>query len=350
MKINFCAGPAVVPTSIIEQLQQMMIDYKNTGVSLLSISHRDKVFDEVHVSIQKNLRSLLNIPDNYSVLLMQAGATAQFAAIPMNLADKYNRALYVCSGQWSEKAAKEATKFMSVDAVKYDNNIAQSFQADTYDYIYYTDNETVDGFQINKLAKSCNTEIVCDMSSSFLSKPINISDYGLIYAGAQKNAGIPGLTIVIVKDSLIKAKDNIPVVFDYLVTKKSNSVYNTPSVISWVTFELTLEYLINKFDNLKNVESFNNQKANLLYSAIDNSKIFKNEIKPEYRSNMNIIFHLSNEELTDKFLNEASKAGFYGLKGHRSVGGCRASLYNAVSLEDVEKLVQFMQGFENEQF
>ncbi|MEY8766167.1 MULTISPECIES: 3-phosphoserine/phosphohydroxythreonine transaminase [Francisella] len=349
MKINFCAGPAVVPTSIIEQLQQMMIDYKNTGVSLLSISHRDKVFDEVHASIQKNLRSLLNIPDNYSVLLMQAGATAQFAAIPMNLADKYNKALYVCSGQWSEKSAQEAAKFTSVDAVKYDDNIAQSFQADTYDYIYYTDNETVDGFQINKLAKSCNTEIVCDMSSSFLSKPINISDYGLIYAGAQKNAGIPGLTIVIVKDSLIKAKDNIPVVFDYQVTKKSNSVYNTPSVISWVTFELTLEYLINKFDNLKNVESFNSQKANLLYSAIDSSKIFKNEIKPEYRSNMNIIFHLSNEELTDKFLNEASKAGFYGLKGHRSVGGCRASLYNAVSLEDVEKLVQFMQGFENEQ-
>ncbi|AJI59126.1 3-phosphoserine/phosphohydroxythreonine transaminase [Francisella tularensis] len=350
MKINFCAGPAVVPTSIIQQLQQMMTNYKDTGVSLLSISHRDKVFDEVHASIQKNLRSLLSIPDNYAVLLMQAGATAQFAAIPLNLADKHNKALYVCSGQWSEKAAQEAAKFIDVDAVKYDDNIAQKFQANKYDYIYYTDNETVDGFQINKLAKSCNTELVCDVSSSFLSKPINISDYGLIYAGAQKNAGIPGLTIVIIKDSLIKEKQNIPVVFDYLAMKKSNSVYNTPSVISWVTFELTLEYLIEKFANLDNVEEFSNQKANLLYLAIDNSKIYKNDIKPEYRSNMNIIFHLPTQELTDKFLSNASKAGFYGLKGHRSVGGCKASLYNAVSLEDVKKLVQFMQEFENEQF
>ncbi|APC91491.1 MULTISPECIES: 3-phosphoserine/phosphohydroxythreonine transaminase [Francisella] len=350
MKINFCAGPAVVPSSIIQKLQQMMSNYKDTGVSLLSISHRDNVFEEVHASIQKNLRNLLNIPDDYAVLLMQAGATAQFAAIPMNLADKYNKALYVCSGQWSEKAAKEAAKFIDVNAVKYDDDIAQSFEADKYDYIYYTDNETVDGFQINKLAKSCNTEIVCDMSSSFLSKPINVNDYGLIYAGAQKNAGIPGLTIVIVKDSLIKEKSTTPIVFDYLTTKKSNSVYNTPSVISWVTFELTLEYLIEKFGNLNIVEEFNNQKASLLYSTIDNSKIYKNDIKPKYRSNMNVIFHLPTQELTDKFLNYASKAGFYGLKGHRIVGGCRASLYNAVSLEDVKKLVQFMQEFENEQF
>ncbi|MBK2147686.1 aminotransferase class V-fold PLP-dependent enzyme, partial [Francisella tularensis] len=186
--------------------------------------------------------------------------------------------------------------------------------------------------------------------SIYLSKHNNSSDYGLIYAGAKKNAGIPGLTIVIIKDSLIKEKQNIPVVFDYLAMKKSNSVYNTPSVISWVTFELTLEYLIEKFANLDNVEEFSNQKANLLYSAIDNSKIYKNDIKPEYRSNMNIIFHLPTQELTDKFLSNASKAGFYGLKGHRSVGGCKASLYNAVSLEDVKKLVQFMQEFENEQF
>lgn len=350
MKVNFCAGPAVVPSSIIQTLQQMMTDYKNTGVSLLSISHRDKVFDEVHETIQKDLRSLLNIPDNYSVLLMQAGATAQFAAIPMNLSDKYKNALYICSGQWSEKAAQEAEKFIDVTAIKYNSDITDNFISNKYDYIYYTDNETVDGFQINKLAKSCNTELVCDMSSSFLSKPINISDYGLIYAGAQKNAGIPGLTIVIVKDSLIRQKTNIPVVFDYFITKKSNSVYNTPSVISWVTFELTLKYLINNYGNLSKVEEFSNQKASLLYNAIDNSKIYKNDIKPEYRSNMNIIFHLPTEELTNSFLSTADKKGFYGLKGHRNIGGCRASLYNAVSLEDVRKLVKFMQDFENEQF
>ncbi|AIT08630.1 MFS transporter [Candidatus Francisella endociliophora] len=349
MKTNFCAGPAVVPNTIIEQLQQMMVNYKNTGVSLLSISHRDKVFDEVHTSIQKNLRNLLNIPNNYSVLLMQAGATAQFSAIPMNLSDKHKKALYVCSGQWSEKSAKEAAKFIDVNAVSYDEKIKESFESNKYDYIYYTDNETVDGFQIKSLAKSCNTELVCDMSSSFLSKPINISDYGLIYAGAQKNAGIPGLTIVIVKDSLIQQKNNIPVVFDYFITKKSNSVYNTPSVISWVTFELTLEYLIKNYGNLAKIEIFNNEKAKLLYSTIDSSKIYTNDIKPEYRSNMNVIFHLPSAELTDKFLDNADKAGFYGLKGHRQVGGCRASLYNAVSLEDVKKLVIFMQDFENEQ-
>ncbi|QIV96208.1 phosphoserine aminotransferase [Allofrancisella inopinata] len=349
MKINFCAGPAVIPTCIIEKLQKMMTNYKNTGVSLLSISHRDKAFEEVHDSIQTKLKYLLNIPDDYSILLMQAGATAQFAAIPMNLSDKYNKALYVCSGQWSEKAAKEAKKFINVESVTYGDSIAETFVSNMYDYVYYTDNETVDGFQINQLAKSCNTELVCDMSSSFLSKPINIRDYGLIYAGAQKNAGIPGLTIVIVQNSLIKKKENIPIVFDYDTTKKSNSLYNTPSVISWVTFELMLEYLIDKFQDLNEVEKFNHTKAKILYSTIDNSKIYKNDIKPIYRSNMNIIFQLPTQELTKKFLLDASNKGFYGLEGHRLVGGCRASLYNAVSLEDVKALAKFMQEFENEQ-
>ncbi|QLE78298.1 3-phosphoserine/phosphohydroxythreonine transaminase [Francisella sp. Scap27] len=349
MKTNFCAGPAVVPQSIIEQLQSMIVNYKNTGVSLLSISHRDKAFEEVYTSIDTGLRQLLQIPKDYSILLMQAGATAQFAGIPMNLSSKYKKALYVCSGQWSEKAAKEASKFIEVDAVTYDDNIQDKFVADKYDYIYYTDNETVDGFQINELAKSCNTKVVCDMSSSFLSKPLNIDNYGLIYAGAQKNAGIPGVTIVIIKNSLIEKKANLPIVLDYWVTEKSKSVYNTPSVISWVTFELTLKYLINNFGNLKKIEEFNNEKAELLYKTIDNSNIFRNTIKAKYRSNMNIVFQLTNEELTKKFLDEADKKGFYGLKGHRLIGGCRASLYNAVSLEDVKKLVKFMQDFENEQ-
>ncbi|AJC49180.1 3-phosphoserine/phosphohydroxythreonine transaminase [Allofrancisella guangzhouensis] len=349
MKINFCAGPAVIPTCIIEKLQKMMTNYKNTGVSLLSISHRDKAFEEVYDSIQTKLRYLLNIPDDYSILLMQAGATAQFAAIPMNLSNKYNKALYICSGQWSEKAAKEAGKFINVKPVQYDNNIVENFISNKYDYVYYTDNETVDGFQINQLAKSCNTDLVCDMSSSFLSKPINIRDYGLIYAGAQKNAGIPGLTIVILKNSLIKQQENLPIVFDYDITKKSNSLYNTPSVISWVTFELTLEYLIDKFQNLDEVEKFNNKKAEILYSTIDNSKIYKNDIDPIYRSGMNVIFQLPTEEMTKEFLLKADNKGFYGLKGHRLVGGCRASLYNAVSLEDVNALAKFMQEFENEQ-
>ncbi|MFT4693931.1 MAG: phosphoserine aminotransferase [Francisella sp.] len=348
MKINFCAGPAVVPTEIIKNLQEMMANYKNTGVSLLSISHRDNAFEEVHTSIQDNLRKILSIPDDYSILLMQAGATAQFAGIPMNLSDKHNKAMYICSGQWSEKAAKEASKFIDVDAITYDDDINSKFERGKYDYIYYTDNETVDGFQINELARSCDTELVCDMSSSFLSKKINVKDYGLIYAGAQKNAGIPGLTIVIVKNSLIKKKSNLPIVLDYFVTEKSNSVYNTPSVISWVTFELTLKYLLAKFQTIENIEIFNNKKADLLYSTIDNSKIYKNSILPKYRSNMNVVFQLTSEELTSKFLDQADKHNFYGIKGHRLVGGCRVSLYNAISLEDVEKLVEFMKKFENE--
>lgn len=348
MKINFCAGPAVVPTEIIKNLQEMMANYKNTGVSLLSISHRDNAFEEVHTSIQDNLRKILSIPDDYSILLMQAGATAQFAGIPMNLSDKHNKAMYICSGQWSEKAAKEASKFIDVDAITYDDDINSKFERGKYDYIYYTDNETVDGFQINELARSCDTELVCDMSSSFLSKKINVKDYGLIYAGAQKNAGIPGLTIVIVKNSLIKKKSNLPIVLDYFVTEKSNSVYNTPSVISWVTFELTLKYLLENFQTIENIEIFNNKKADLLYSTIDNSKIYKNSILPKYRSNMNVVFQLTSEELTSKFLDQADKHNFYGIKGHRLVGGCRVSLYNAISLEDVEKLVEFMKKFENE--
>jgi phosphoserine aminotransferase len=349
MKINFCAGPAVVPSSIIEKLQQMMINYKDTGVSLLSISHRDKAFDEVHDSIQSNMRNLLNVPDDYSILLMQGGATAQFSAIPMNLTSKYNNALYVYSGQWSEKAGAEASKFINVEPIQHDCNLEEKIQPNKYDYIYYTDNETVDGYQINELAKSCSTPLVCDMSSSFLSKPINISDYGLIYAGAQKNAGIPGVTIVIVKNSLIQDKDNVPVVFDYATMKKTNSMHNTPSVISWVTLELTLKYLLEKHTDLNKIEIFNNKKAELLYSTIDDSKIYKNSITPKYRSNMNVVFQLTTEELTIKFLNEADKHNFYGIKGHRLVGGCRASLYNAVSLEDVTTLVKFMQEFENGQ-
>ena len=349
MKINFCAGPAVVPAKIISSLQEMMISYKDTGVSLLSISHRDSAFEEVHTAIQTNLRKILSIPNDYSVLLMQAGATAQFAGIPMNLNDKYGKAMYICSGQWSEKSAKEASKFIDVDAITYNDDIDSKFESDKYDYIYYSDNETVDGFQINELARSCNTELVCDMSSSFLSKPINVKDYGLIYASAQKNAGIPGLTIVIVKNTLIKKKANLPIVLDYFVTEKCDSVYNTPSVISWVTFELTLNYLLKKFQTIENIETFNNKKADLLYSTIDNSEIYKNSIAPKYRSNMNVVFQLSTEELTTKFLDEADKHNFYGIKGHRLVGGCRVSLYNAVSYEDVEKLVEFMKGFENEQ-
>lgn len=349
MKINFCAGPAVVPTEIIKNLQKMMINYKDTGVSLLSISHRDNAFEEVHTSIQSNLRKLLSIPDDYSILLMQAGATAQFAGVPINLSNVHSKAMYICSGQWSEKAAKEASKFIDVDAVTYNNDINNKFESNKYDYIYYTDNETVDGFQINELARSCGTDLICDMSSSFLSKRIDIKDYGLIYAGAQKNAGIPGLTIVIVKNSLIKNKANLPIVLDYFVTEKSNSMYNTPSVISWVTFELTLKYLLEKFQTIENIELFNNKKAELLYSTIDNSKIYKNSIALKYRSNMNVVFQLTTEELSAKFLEEADKHSFYGLKGHRLVGGCRVSLYNAVSFEDVEKLVGFMKRFENEQ-
>lgn len=345
MKINFCAGPAVLPTSVIKELQQMLIDYKNTGVSLLSISHRDKVFDEVHASIQTNLRKLLNIPSDYSILLMQGGATAQFSAIPMNLAGKHNRALYLCTGIWSEKAAKEAEKFINVETTTQNNISLQK----PCDYIYYTDNETVDGYQVKELAKSCDTPLVCDVSSSFLSKPVNISNYGLIYAGAQKNAGIPGVTIVIIKDSLIQKKENIPIVFDYDLTKKSDSVYNTPSVISWVTFELILNYLLEKFGTLEKVAEFNQEKAELLYNAIDNSNIYVNNIDEKYRSNMNVIFQLKSEELTKKFLKEADERGFYGLKGHRNVGGCRASLYNAVSLADVQALVAFMKEFENAQ-
>ena len=350
MKTNFCPGPSLLPNYVIERLQQMIVNYKNTGVSLLSISHRDKIFDQVHTSIQTKLRNLLKIPDNYSVLLMHGGATSQFSAVPMNLKDKHNKALYISSGQWSEKAAKEAKKFINVDSTIYNKDMLNEYFLSQYDYIHYTDNETIDGIEDSKFIKKNNDiALVSDMSSNFLSKPLDIKNYGLIYSGAQKNAGIPGVTIVIVKDSLIQEKSNIPVVFDYSVAKKSNSVYSTPSVISWVAFELTLEYLTNEFGNLAEVEKFNKSKAKLLYSTIDNSKLYKNNVNPKHRSNMNVIFHLASEELTEKFLLQADKQGFYGLKGHRSVGGCRASLYNAVSLDDVNKLVKFMRDFENEQ-
>ncbi|WP_119344202.1 3-phosphoserine/phosphohydroxythreonine transaminase [Facilibium subflavum] len=341
-KINFCAGPSKLPASVYQKLNMMIDDYKQSGLSLLSISHRDPLFLAVYQQIQQSIKSLLYLPDDYEILLMHGGATAQFSALAMNLAQN-KRAAYFDTGYWSKKAIDEAKKFIDVDILPYHQS--PDFKK-AYDYVHYTENETIDGFQWAFVPET-HAPLVADVSSSFLSKPIDIKRYGVLYAGAQKNIGLPGVAVVIIhQDLLARHKSSVPAVLDYGLTAKSSSLYNTPNVISWVSMALVLQDLIEQ-GGLKVIEKKNTDKAARLYQAIDQSDLFFNNIAAQNRSTMNVVFQVK-KGLTEAFLAFAAQKGIYGLQGHRSVGGCRASLYNAVTLGDVDKLVAVIKEFENE--
>lgn len=343
-KLNFCAGPAKLPTHIYSTLSQMILNYKGTGLSLLSLSHRDLLFTQVNNNIKKHLKTLLKLPKNYEILLMPAGASGQFAAIPMNLKQS-GKALYLNSGYWANVAINEAKKFVDVDVREGIDLNLNKLDAE-YDYVHYTDNETVDGMQWSCIPLT-NMALVCDMSSSFLSKPINITKYDLIYAGAQKNIGLPGVTVVVIKKKLIEnvADNQIPAVLNYKEMYQADSLYNTPDVIAWTAMELVLDDLIN-LGGLDIMKHKNAQKAELLYKEIDKSKIFNNKIVIKNRSKMNVVFQLPTKNITSKFLEFTDQHGIYGIAGHRSVGGMRVSLYNAIDLVDVEKLISVMHKFE----
>lgn len=343
MKVNFCAGPAALPQPIYRELQQMIIQYKKTGVSILSLSHRDDAFLEVVADIQRKFHHLLNLNDDYTVLLMHGGATTQFAAVPINLY-QHRRANYINSGYWSRKAIEEARKYLEVDVFNHNDD----FPCEGIDYIHYTDNETIDGFQLFEPPFCEGVPVICDMSSSILSRPIDIEKYGLIYAGAQKNLGIPGVTVVIMRKDLLSNKSRIPLMMDYRVAHESNSIYNTPSVISWVTLDLILDHIIDR-GGLKAMADYNAEKAQRLYQAIDQSALFYNDVENQYRSVMNVVFKMHDENLEQAFLNFAEANNIYGLSGHRSIGGFRASIYNAVTIEDVDYLIDTIKRFENEQ-
>ena len=351
---NFSAGPSMLPESVLEQAAKEMLNYKDSGMSVMEMSHRSPVYQAIIDEAEADLRKLMNIPDNYKVLFLQGGATQQFAAVPLNLMNKNGKADYIVSGQFSKKAAEEAAKFGEVNVIasSKDRNFAyipkvESFSPDA-DYVHICYNNTIFGTCYDYIPETGDIPLVADMSSGILSRPVDVSKFGLIYAGAQKNMGPSGLTVVIVREDLLgNARENIPVMLNYTVQAENGSMYNTPPCYSIYVAGLVFKWLL-ATGGLEEREKINIKKANLLYDYLDSSKLFKATADKEVRSPMNVCFVTGDADKDKAFVSAASKAGFVNLKGHRVVGGMRASIYNAMPVEGVEKLVAFMADYEKE--
>ncbi|WP_217581500.1 3-phosphoserine/phosphohydroxythreonine transaminase [Lysinibacillus sp. GbtcB16] len=352
---NFNAGPSALPQEVLEKAQQQLVDFRDSGMSIMEMSHRSTIFDEVHNEAIALLKKLYAIPENYEVLFLQGGASLQFTMVPMNFLSTDQKASYVLSGSWSEKAFKEAKFFGTpVEAASTKENQYRHIPAladiqfnEDDAYVHITSNNTIYGTQWKDYPNTGNVPLVADMSSDILSKPIDIQKFGLIYAGAQKNLGPSGVTVVIIrKDLLEKANKNIPTMLKYTTHADSNSLYNTPPTFGIYMLGEVLKW-VESNGGVAAVEKHNELKAKVIYDAIDNSNgFYKGHATPESRSLMNITFRVTDEELEKLFLAEAKAAGFVGLNGHRSVGGCRASTYNAVPLEACEALRDFMVDFQ----
>lgn len=354
---NFSAGPAVLPEAVLKQAAAEMLDYGSTGTSVMEMSHRSKAFIGIHARAEADLRELLAIPANYKVLFMQGGAAAQFGIIPMNILNGKTGADYVYTGQWSKKAISEAKKFCKVNVVasSEDQNFSYAPVQSTWKldpnaaYVHYTSNETIGGVEFQWIPNVGNVPLVVDASSHILSRPLDVSRFGLIYGGAQKNIGPAGLTIVIVRDDLLgHAMPITPDVFNYKVQAEADSMINTPPTYAIYIAGLVFEWL-KKQGGLAAMEKTNIAKSQMLYEYLDQSEFYQNPVAKADRSRMNVPFRLKSESLDDAFLKEATAAGLIELKGHRSVGGMRASIYNAMPLAGVEALVQFMRDFEKKQ-
>lgn len=352
---NFNAGPSALPQEVLEKAQQQLVDFRDSGMSIMEMSHRSAIFDEVHNEAIALLKKLYAIPENYEVLFLQGGASLQFTMVPMNFLSTDQKASYVLSGSWSEKAFKEAKFFGTpVEAASTKENQYSHIPAladiqfnEDDAYVHITSNNTIYGTQWKDYPNTGDVPLVADMSSDILSKPIDIQKFGLIYAGAQKNLGPSGVTVVIIrKDLLEKANKNIPTMLKYTTHADSNSLYNTPPTFGIYMLGEVLKW-VESNGGVAAVEKHNELKAKVIYDAIDNSNgFYKGHATPESRSLMNITFRVTDEELEKLFLAEAKAAGFVGLNGHRSVGGCRASTYNAVPLEACEALRDFMVDFQ----
>src|SRR4051812_24107520 len=350
---NFSPGPAVLPQEVLEQARDEMLDWHGSGMSVMEMSHRGKQFISIAEQAEADLRELLAIPTNYKVLFLQGGATGQFAAIPMNLTTSESTVDYINTGAWSKKAIGEAKNFAKVNVAAdagepYTSIPAVSSWKLTPDaaYVHYTPNETIGGVEYQFVPNVGNVPLVADMSSNILSRPVDVSKFALIYAGAQKNIGPAGLTLVIVRDDLLgKARKGTPAFMDFAAMAKEGSMLNTPPTYAWYIAGLVFQWL-KRQGGLKGMEERNRAKAELLYSAIDGSSFYKNPVAKDARSWMNVPFTLAKPELDKTFLDEAKKAGLVTLAGHRSVGGMRASLYNAMGLDGVQALVSFMKEFE----
>lgn len=349
---NFCAGPAALPTAVLERAQRELPNWHERGLSIMEMSHRSADYVGVAAKAEADLRQLLAIPDNYKVLFLQGGASLQFSAIPLNLLGLNNKADYIDTGIWSQKAIEEAQRYGDIQvatsskANNYTSVPAQSeWQLrDDVAYVHYTPNETIGGLQYNFIPQT-SAPLVADFSSCILSEPLDVSRFGLIYAGAQKNIGPAGLTIVIVRDDLLaQSKAEIPSLLKYSAQAKNDSMINTPPTFAWYLSGLVFEWLIEQ-GGLTAMQQLNRQKAELLYGYIDQSEFYANPIALDSRSIMNVPFTLKDSSLEKTFLQESEAAGLLNLAGHRSVGGMRASIYNAVPLEGVQALVDFMQHF-----
>lgn len=351
---NFSAGPAMVPADVIKQASAEMADWRGTGMSVMEMSHRGKEFVGIAAQAEADLRELMGIPDNYKVLFLQGGATLQFSMIPANLLRGRAGADYINTGQWSKKAIKEGARFCEVNvaASSEDNGFttipdAASWQlnADAA-YVHYTPNETIGGVEFGWIPETGDVPLVADMSSTILSRPVDVSKFGLIYAGAQKNVGPAGLTIVIVRDDLIgEVMPGMPSPFDYKAMADADSMLNTPPTYTWYLAGLVFQWLKQQ-GGLTAMAETNARKAGKLYAAIDGSGFYANPVDTDCRSWMNVPFTLANAKLDKTFLSEAAAAGLVTLKGHRSVGGMRASIYNAMPEEGVDTLIDFMAEFE----
>jgi phosphoserine aminotransferase len=350
---NFSPGPAVLPLEVLEQTQGDLLDWHRSGMSVMEISHRSKAFMEVAAEAEADLRDLLSIPRNYKVLFLQGGASAQFSLVPMNLCKAHSAADYVNTGHWSDRAITEARRYCKVliagdaggDYMRTPPQSELRF-SDGAAYVHYTPNETISGVEFQYVPQTRGAPLVADMSSNILSRPLDVSQFGLIYAGAQKNIGPSGLTVVIVRDDLIgHARPETPRVFDYQAIADNQSMLNTPPTFAWYMAGLVFKWL-KKAGGVSAIGERNTVKAQKLYAAIDASVLYRNSVAKDARSRMNVTFSIAKPELDPKFLAAAAEAGLQGLKGHRAVGGMRASIYNAMSLEGVERLIAFMREFE----
>ena len=350
---NFSAGPATLPYEVLEQAAKDIVNFKNKGIGLIEMSHRSKEFIGVVDECESLLRELMGIPDNYKVLFLQGGASSQFAMVPMNLLKPGKSATYLNTGTWSKKAITEAKLFGNIDvAYSSEDTVFDNVPLpDEYEvaagaeYLYFVSNNTIYGTQYHQFPET-DTDLVCDMSSDILAREIDVSRFGIIFAGAQKNMGPAGCTVVIIRDDLLdKAPENIPTMFRYKTHADKGSMFNTPPCFAIYTIGLVLKWLKAQ-GGLPSIENTNREKAELLYQAIDNSDFYKGHARFDSRSIMNVTFNLPTPELEAQFIQEATAASFDGLKGHRSVGGCRASIYNAFPSEGVKELVDFMAAFE----
>ncbi len=354
---NFSAGPSILPESVLKIAAEEMLDYQGSGQSVMEMSHRSKVYDSIIKDCEKLLREVMNIPENYKVLFLQGGASSQFSMIPMNLMTKNGKADFVITGQWATKAQKEAARYGEANIVASSKDKTFSyipkldpatFSKDA-DYFHICMNNTIYGTKFHTLPETGDVPLVADISSCILSEPIDVSKFGLLYAGAQKNMGPAGLTVVIIREDLLgEPLDKTPTMFDYRTQADNDSLYNTPPCYAIYIAKLVLEWVKNDIGGLEKMKELNEKKAAILYDFLDNSKLFKGTVVPEDRSLMNVPFVTGDEELDAKFIKEATANDFVNIKGHRSVGGMRASIYNAMPIEGVQALVDFMAKFEAE--